>query len=1171
MDKESTEKLIKNTFQNSFNKEKYVYFIKNLLKRYDESKAFHLQGCYIPKAFENFIKVYERIGTYIDPEGKKTDLLIVYLKKETTLDRARTAQRNFVAHYLKERGEKDAGLVAFVSPEEEDWRFSFVKMEYKFEKTPTGDVKIKEEFTPARRYSFLVGKNESSHTAQNCFIDILKNDDYNLKIYELEKTFSIEKVTKEFFEKYRNLFLEIKDSLEEIVKRNEEIRQEFQEKGINTVDFSKKLLGQIVFLYFLQKKGWFGIEKGQKWDSGSKHFLRELFEKKHCDYKNFFNDVLEPLFYEALRNDRSYDDHYFSYFKCKIPFLNGGLFDPLNDYDWAKTDILLPDNLFSNNNKTKEGDIGTGVLDVFDRYNFTVKEDEPLEKEVAVDPEMLGKVFENLLEVKDRKSKGTYYTPREIVHYMCQRSLINYLFTEVNDKQKHRIEKQNIQMKLLGKPDPVQQDLIIERNSNMIPKEDIEKLIKYGDSTVEHNHTTLDEFSKNPNYKGSYKNYKLPQSIVNNAELIDDKLKSIKVCDPAVGSGAFLVGMMNEIIRARNALTPILLSQKDSIKQSIDQSHTSTVMLNNNEESRTIYDLKRHAIQNCLYGVDIDPGAVEIAKLRLWLSLIVDEEDINKIKPLPNLDYKIMQGNSLISEFMGIDLDNDKQNNENAKLFSTDESKELYEMLKVKKDELLNQPIISKKKILKKEIEDLIINIFELKLQKQKSEYFKKIREIEEKYEQHPIKEEREKEIKKEKDVLSRRAGFNLDEVEKQLRQYTSNQSVRPFFPWKLYFSEVFQGKDGFDVVIANPPYINTKRGIESSLKNLYKKIYKSAQGQFDLFTIFIEKGIELTKNGITYIIPKPFINNENYEIIRELVLNSGLYEIVIGSGVFEEANVESCLFFVSKIFYSKKVLIMDFDKGEFKKHNLIEKHVFTKLPFKMINTEINSKDIKIFEKMNKNITKLGEITNITRGVECGKNDKVITKQKTPFKLLRGEDVKKYLINYKNIFIKFSEKNPQKFKFSSLYCSNKILIRRVSKDLICTMDDNKFVVLNTLYCCITKSNYALSYIVAMVNSKLISYWFKKMFVLTDKLFPYVRKSQLNFIPIKDIEQNEQKPFTDLVNCILAITKDDDYLANSIKQVKVKEYERQIDQMVYKLYGITEEEIKIMEEERYNED
>jgi len=546
MDKESAKKLIKNTFQNSFDKIDFIYFIKNLLNQYDETKAFHARG-YVLEAFKKYIKTYERIGTYTDPEGKKIDILIVYLKSKSTVDRARTAQRNFVARYLKERGEKDAGLIAFVSPQEEDWRFSFVKMEYKFEKTPKGDVKAKEKFTPARRYSFLVGKNESSHTAQSCFVDILINDTHNLKLNEIEEAFNIEKVTKEFYEKYSNLFFQVKEALDEVVEKDEEVRQEFQEKGVNIVDFSKKLLGQIVFLYFLQKKGWFGVNKGQKWGLGSKHFLRELFEKKHCDYKNFFNNILEPLFYEALRNDRSYDDHYFSYFNCKIPFLNGGLFDPIKDYNWAKTDILLPDTLFSNQIKTKEGDIGTGILDVFDRYNFTVKEDEPLEKEVAVDPEMLGKVFENLLEVKDRKSKGTYYTPREIVHYMCQQSLINYLYTEVNGEQKNRSKEEKIQMKLLGKPDPVQQSIIIEKDSNIISKEDIEKLIKYGDTTIENDNHIVTKGEETKGYS-----FNLPENIRKNAERIDKALKNIRVCDPAIGSGAFPVGMMNEIIDERN-------------------------------------------------------------------------------------------------------------------------------------------------------------------------------------------------------------------------------------------------------------------------------------------------------------------------------------------------------------------------------------------------------------------------------------------------------------------------------------------------------------------------------------------------------------------------------------------------------------------------------------------
>jgi len=1206
MDRESAKKLIKNTFQNSFDKEKFIYFIKNLLNRYDESKAFHLQGCYIPKAFENIIKSYERIGTYVDPEGKKIDLLIVYLKKEITLDRARTAQRNFVAHYLKERDEKDAGLVAFVSSQEEDWRFSFVKMEYKFEKTPKGDVKVKEEFTPARRYSFLVGKNESSHTAQSCFIDILKNDIHNLKLNEIEKAFNIEKVTKEFFEKYRNLFLEIKDSLDEVVKKDEQIRQEFQEKEVNVIDFSKKLLGQIVFLYFLQKKGWFGVKERQKWGTGPKNFLRELFEKKHCDYINFFNDVLEPLFYEALRNDRSHDDHYFSYFNCKIPFLNGGLFDPLNDYNWAKTDILLPGTLFSNQIKTKEGDIGTGILDVFDRYNFTVKEDEPLEKEVAVDPEMLGKVFENLLEVKDRKSKGTYYTPREIVHYMCQQSLINYLYTEVNSKQESRTKEEKIQMKLLGKPDPIQRSLIIEKDLNIISKEDIEKLIKYGDTTIENDNHVATKGEETKTYF-----FKLPESIRKNAEIIDEALKNIRVCDPAIGSGAFLVGMMNEIIRARNVLTSYLsLREEEATKQ-----------------SRTMYNFKRHAIQNCLYGVDIEPGAVEIAKLRLWLSLIVDEEDIEQIKPLPNLDYKIMQGDSLISEFMGIDLDNDKQNNENVRLFSTDESKEFYKMLKVKKNELLNQPNTNKKKILKKEIENLIIKIFEVKLQEQKSDYFRKIREIEEKWERHPVKEERESAIKIEKDILSRKTGFNLEEAEKQLRQYTSNQKVRPFFPWKLYFSEVFQEKDGFDVVIANPPYVRQEK-IRDQKPLLQKQGYEIYNSTSDLYTYFYERSYQILKlNGFScFISSNKWMRAKYGEKLRKFFKEKTKVVNLIDFGGYEvfEATVDTNILLFQKNkstpnhTFNVINIQSDFTKDTelnvySKKHSLsitqkeIDSRCFTfaddvtmKLKAKIEDRGVPLKDwdIKICFGIKTGFSKAFIINNETKEKLC-KQDSKITEILKP--ILRGRDIDKWYYKWAGLWLINSHNGlrskgvkrinvvkdyPIIYKHLQQYqedleirqdkgdnwtnlrnCAyldefekEKILYQEISYESKFSWDNNKMFVNQSCYIICNANKYILS----LLNSKLINNYFRLISqTLGTGAFRWI-KQYVEQIHIPKISSTEQSPFIELVDRILAITKDKDYLENPKMQAKTKEYEYQIDQMVYKLYNLTPEEIKIVE-------
>ena len=182
-------------------------------------------------------------------------------------------------------------------------------------------------------------------------------------------------------------------------------QKEFKTKKVSTVEFAKKLLGQIVFLYFLQRKGWLGVAKGQDWGAGPHDFLRCLINGDYGPYNNFFHNLLQPLLYDTIATDRGHKA-WCNRLQCRIPFLNGGLFEPLGGYDWENTNILLPNHLFTNNEFIEEGITGTGILDVFDRYNFTVSEAEPLEIDVAIDPEMLGKVFENLIEENRRKGLG---------------------------------------------------------------------------------------------------------------------------------------------------------------------------------------------------------------------------------------------------------------------------------------------------------------------------------------------------------------------------------------------------------------------------------------------------------------------------------------------------------------------------------------------------------------------------------------------------------------------------------------------------------------------------------------------------------------------------------------------------------------------------------------------
>lgn len=884
MDKKTATALIRDTLQSPFEKERYSTFVKNLLNNIDESKAFTLSGQYIPEKFRDFVKSYERIGTFIDPEGMKLDVLIVNLKNESTLARARTAQRNFVANYLKERDEKDAGLVAFVSPNPDDWRFSFVKMDYQLVEVK-GKMKAKEDLTPARRYSFLVGSQESSHTAQQQLLPILTDDKHNPTLKMIEKAFSIETVTKEFFEKYRELFLEVKEALDDFVQKDKAIRTDFETKGVNTADFAKKLLGQIVFLYFLQKKGWFGVERDAEWGSGPKNFLRQLFAGELTQYKNFFNDVLEPLFYEALATPR--DENFYSKFNCKIPFLNGGLFDPINGYDWIHTDITLPNELFSNAQKTKEGDMGTGILDMFDRYNFTVKEDEPLEKEVAVDPEMLGKVFENLLEVKDRKSKGTYYTPREIVHYMCQESLINYLSTELGDS---------------------------------VPREDISLFIQIGETVAEHESRVVSKGKETSSYT-----HKLPESIRKFAAEIDKKLQTIRVCDPAIGSGAFPVGMMNEIVRARQTLTSYLGGNGD----------------------RTSYDFKRHAIQESLYGVDIDPGAVEIAKLRLWLSLVVDEDDIGNIKPLPNLDYRIMQGNSLLEEYEGIKLFDEKLLGKDAEGMASELEYARQRMKELQKEyfalnsdgkltDVRKQKIETEVKKLQKREKELsrqpetekTTGMFDTP--SQAKAMYEQIKKLHQDFFEATHREKK-KQLKEQIENLewalietSLSEQKKSDSVIELKKLKTSN--MRPFFLWRLYFAEVFTEKGGFDVIIGNPPWEKVKPQdpeFFSKYEHDYRKFSKDEQvkfktkmlqvpqikreydffvesrkkimeyaaqayelqgsGDLNLYKLFVEASLTLSSNIVCWVIPGSITIDEGSCPIRKYLLENKILCELLG------------------------------------------------------------------------------------------------------------------------------------------------------------------------------------------------------------------------------------------------------------------------------------------------
>ena len=1156
MNSEQSRTLIKQTFMHAFDKGRFQNFAQNLLNHIDETKAFSRNSQYIKDAFKDHVQRFERLGTYRTPKQETLDVLVVHVTTESKLERARTAIRNFVADHLKDRDDKDAALVAFVSPDKSSWRFSYVKMEYSNVQKDGGKVGVQARLTPARRFSYLVGQGESCHTAQTRFLNLLQDTDADPNLADIEDAFSVEAVTKEFYTEYRNLFEKIDGALEKLVSEERTIHEEFKDKNVSTVDFAKKLMGQIVFLYFLQKKGWLGVAKGNEWGSGPRNFLRRLANREYDKYDNFFNDILEPLFYDTLATDRGHEA-WCGRFKSRIPFLNGGLFEPIGNYDWRKTDIILPNKLFTNSEDVGEGVTGTGVLDVFDRYNFTVNEAEPLEQEVAIDPEMLGKVFENLIEENRRKGLGAYYTPREIVHYMCQESLINYLDTALNTRPQALVPAGPKQAKLLGEPEPEQTTLQAAVYEQVVPRADIETFVHLGEQY------SFYEAAKQSGTIG--KEYpKPPKSIENNARHIDEKLADITICDPAVGSGAFPVGMMTEIVRARSALTPYF----------------------NDFHERTPYHFKRHAIQNSLYGVDIDAGAVEIAKLRLWLSLVVDEEETKQIKPLPNLDYKILSGSSLHGfpfESHGL-----------------------------------------------RDIERL------------KQEFF---------------------------DESDHEAKAELkSQIDEKLRECTAASKVslgyEVTFDFRAFFSEVFSKKAGFDMVIANPPYVGEK-GHKEMFREIRKGILQSFyQKKMDVFYFFFHQGLNIGNHlsHVAFITTNYYptatgaktlrtdfsqrasiltlINFNELKIFESAQGQHNMITVLI-KGRNDQLKAKTCVT-RQKGFVNFKQLknILGWRDGQTDYFCVGQADLYEGPDLQIRLRGFSAVDGDPTQRLLANLKAQGEmlgaICNVNQGLRTGA-DKLTKKhfkasKLDPKKYTEGEGIfilrqaelarlsltayerKRTLPLFKNSDIhKYSCETSTPYSFIDLswpadrgldlslvpnlighlskyrmvlenrkenangldkamakgfwwpmsvrrrldFSQEKVVAPQRSRNNVFGYNDIPWHASADVYF-ITRmdSSFDLKYVLALLNSKLYFAWLYHKGKRKGEMLELYQKP-LTEIPIKRIPKNRQKTFIDLVDQILTAKKPN-YEADTTM------LESEIDRLVYALYGLTKEEIALVE-------
>jgi adenine-specific DNA-methyltransferase len=1110
----------------------------NFKAPYNKEEAVSFLGQFLPDDFQKaneeikvdfkpqFIRNIRKIGEVSSLENLHIYEIIHESENDPRVSLSKDSFR-LLAHFNVRKA-----LIFFVSQNSPNYRLSLVTVDLKWE----SGAKVKREYSNPRRYSFFLGPDARVHTPH----DFLVKKGQAKNTTDLLSRFDVEIVTKEFFTKYKGLFGDVSGYLEK-----DHGFKIFAEKNDIDIDtFSKKLLGQIVFCYFLQRKGWLGAKRGEPINKGDKDFMRSLFNRGIAEKKNFYNDYLEYLFYDSLNNRaEGSSDFYRKHFDCQIPFLNGGLFEPPEDYDWEKSFVHIPDKLFSNKDNT-------GILDVFDLYNFTVYEDDPIDREVSVDPEMLGKVFENLLPENLRKGQGAYYTPREIVHYMCQESLINYLTTET------KVDTDKIK------------DLVV-----------------------------------NKHFEGG-----------GNKESIDKALKNIKVCDPACGSGAFLVGMLHEIVSARRILNP-----------KADE-----------------YHFKKEAIQNCIYGVDIDPGAVEIAKLRLWLSLVVDYE-LKDIEPLPNLDYKIMCGNSLLEEFEEVRFYDGGA--DEASLFKDDRKQKIQE-LREKVKEYFKVYDDKQKRKKRDEINKLKDWFIKATLEKRRKEITRERKKIEAKADMFNAKNRGEY-FTAQGEIFVSEAKIN--EV---LRELHNPQKPRPFFIWKLEFMDVFEDKGGFDVVIANPPYVG-----EKGHKEMFREIKKGGLGNFylgkmDLFYFFFHLALNLgkQKSDIAFITTDYYptamgakklrqdfkertviknLMNFNELKIFESALGQHNMITILQKNQAEAAIAQTCIT-QTQGFATPEVLqsILNGRDTETHYYRISQKDLYDGDEYYIRitgNSKISDNPIqRILDKIKAEGVSLGTICNVNQGIvsaadkvskkhvdkyrieaEVGdgifvlsdkeisslnlsKKDKEILKPwfknsdifrwgtslSTTEKLiyadkrlrnLENNKLKEYLFKFKKILDDSTVNSPYLHRPRDIkFDSEKIIApQRSPKNTFGYNEKPWYASADVYYITSRDNSIPLKYILALLNSRIYYSWLYYRGKRKGELLE-LYQIPLAEIPIKKAQPLLEKDIVEVVNKILLISEDKDYFEDQNKQTKVKEYERQIDQMVYKLYGLTQEEINIVE-------
>lgn len=830
--------------------------------------------------------------------------LVVYEVRHNSKNDARVSLSKEAFRLLADEME-DRALVVFVPEDNNDnYRFSLIEITLE---SKNDSSRVTRNYSNPRRYSYFLGKGIAYYTPNKYLNEkgrVVDSDD-------LRSRFSVEVLTKEFYQELSDWYAwAIK-----IIRFPNDLNDKTDDDKFNC-ESAIRLITRLIFVWFLKQRHLIPEEFfDEKYiaDNLIKDFNPntkvDLFYKS--SESKYYKAILQNLFFAMLnspitpegskelserhfRNGRGdYDNNklmrYESYFKNPqlfvdlanrtVPFLNGGLFDCLDDKDndlyydgfsdreAVKKSLIVPDYLFFGEEAGKNIDLSEwygskkkkkvsarGIIDILKRYNFTVEENTPFDKEVSLDPELLGKVFENLLasynpetQTTARKQTGSFYTPREIVQYMVDESLVAHLKRTVGDD----LEQQYRQ------------------------------LMQYTDEDV---------------------------SLTDNQRRqIMLSLYNCKVLDPACGSGAFPMGILQQMVHILSRIDPDNKIWKEiMLQKAIDETSEAYRNSSNEERKELIADIERsfdesinrpdyarklYLIENCIYGVDIQPIAIQISKLRFFISLVVDQNtntdptDNFGIRPLPNLEAKFVAANTLI----GLDK-------KDASLFDSEEIKAKENELKIAKHKIFGAKTVRTKRKYKNIVNELRQEIA---------------------------------------DMLYANGAVGNDEA-RQLASwdmFNQNASSNFFDPeW------MFGVKDGFDIVIGNPPYISAPAQIADKKlarqRNdiIASKRFRSLYQKWDLYIPFIEFGMDhMCKLGglCTMIVPYPLTNQLYAMVLRKMVVTSfDMFEIVDlnGTKIFENATVSNCIPFIRKC-KGNKTIISHIDKQKSIHHSFVKEY----------------------------------------------------------------------------------------------------------------------------------------------------------------------------------------------------------------------------------------------------